>query len=191
MISRINRTGRKRIHRRDVDLSLRVAEGNEVPVFDLRLRLADYGFPAEARVRVEAASNIASQRWDYGTVWQRRTPTDEERRMTDVPKTATFRVFVVAPDGSGQLLGHAPRIKPDLPLNSQLPLEENDNLGEEVWRVEFESEGAPVLRVNSSIPGISDRAPRPRLSLARHAGGVSRDPDAYGADRPCRAGRPG
>ena len=161
MISRINRTGRKRIHRRDVDLSLRVAEGNEAPIFDLMLRLADYGFPAEARVRVEAARGNASQRWDYGTVWQRRTPPDEERRLTDVPKTASFRVFVVAADGSGKLLGHVPNLKPVLPLDSRLPLEESDELGEEVWRVEFDGDnGNPVLKVNANIPGISESVRR-------------------------------
>ena len=162
MISRINRTGRKRIHRRDVDLSLRVAEGNEAPIFDLTLKLADYGFPAEARVRVEAARGNASQRWDYGTVWQRREPPDEERRLTDVPRAASFRVFVVAADGSGKLLGHAPNLKPVLPLDSRLPLEESDELGEEVWRVEFDDgdRGNPVLKVNSGIPGISESVRR-------------------------------
>lgn len=157
MISRINRTGRKRIHRRDVDLSLRVAERGEAPIFDLTLRLADYRFPAEARVRVEAARGNASQRWDYGTVGYRTPPPDEERRLTDVPAGASFRVFVVAADGSGKLLGHAPNLKPVLPLDSRLPLEESDDLGEEVWRVEFDgADGNPVLKVNSGIPGISE-----------------------------------
>ena len=161
MISRINRTGRKRIHKRDIDLNLRVAEGNEAPIFDLMLRLADYGFPAEARVRVEAARGNASQRWDYGTVWQRRTPPDEERRLTDVPRTASFRVFVVAADGSGKLLGHAPNLRPVLPLDSRLPLEESPDLGEEVWRVEFDGDnGNPVLKVNANIPGISESVRR-------------------------------
>ncbi len=161
MISRINRTGRKRIQRRDVDLSLRVAERGEAPIFDLTLRLEDYGFPPEARVRVEAARGNASQRWDYGTVWRRTPPPDEERRLTEVPGAASFRVFVVAADGSGKLLGHAPNLRPVLPLDSRLPLEESDDLGEEVWRVEFDGDnGDPVLKVNSGIPGISESVRR-------------------------------
>ena len=161
MISRINRTGRKRIHKRDIDLGLRVAERGEAPIFDLTLRLADYGFPAEARVRVEAWRSNASQRWDYGTVGYRTPPPDEERRLTDVPAGASFRVFVVAADGSGKLLGHAPNLRPVLPLDSRLPLEESDALGEEVWRVEFDgADGNPVLKVNSAIPGISESVRR-------------------------------
>ena len=60
MITRINRTGRKRIHKRDIDLRLRVAEPGEPPIFDLKLRLADYSFPAKAQVRVEAWRSNAS-----------------------------------------------------------------------------------------------------------------------------------
>lgn len=161
MISRINRTGRKRIHRRDIDLDLRSAERGEAPIFDLTLRLADYRFPAEARVRVEAARGNASQRWDYGTVGYRTPPPDEERRLTEVPAGASFRVFVVAADGSGKLLGHAPNLKPVLPLDSRLPLEESDEIGEEVWRVEFDGDdGNPVLKVNANIPGISESVRR-------------------------------
>lgn len=161
MISRINRTGRKRIQKRDIDLGLRVAERGEAPIFDLDLRLANYGFPAEARVRVEAWRSNASQRWDYGTVGQPRTPPDEERRLTDVPAGASFRVFVVAADGSGKLLGHAPNLRPVLPLDSRLPLEESAELGEEVWRVEFDgADGNPVLKVNAGIPGISESVRR-------------------------------
>ena len=157
MITRINRTGRKRIHKRDIDLRLRKAESGETPIFDLSLRLAGYGFPVEAHVRVEAWRSNASQRWNYGTVGRPTPPPDQERRLTEVPAGARFRVFVVAADRSGKLLGHAPNLRPELPLNSRLPLEESDTLGEEVWRVDFGEEGdIPVLLVNSSIPGISE-----------------------------------
>ncbi len=157
MIRRINRTGRERILRKHFDLSLRATEGSDASIFDLELRLADYGFPADALVRVEASRSNAVQRWDYGTVGVLTPPSDKARRMTDVPGTARFRVLVVAADGTGKLLGHAPNIKPVLPLGSLLHLEESDKLGDEVWRVEFDGEGGyPVLLVNSSVPGISE-----------------------------------
>ena len=156
MIKRINRTGRRRIHLHDVGLRLRDATAGEPPTFDLDLRLDSYGFPAEAQVRVEAWRGNASQRWSFGTVGSLTPPSDSVRRLTDVPAGVRFRVFVVAADGSGRLLGHAPAIRPKLPLNSLLPLEESD-LGAEVWRVQFEGEdGNPVLQVNGDIPGISD-----------------------------------
>lgn len=157
MISRINRTGRKRIHKQDIDLSLRASKSGEAPVFDLDLQLADYGFPGDARVRVEAWRTNASQHWDFGTVLQFAPPPDAERTLTEVPASARFRVFVVAADGSGKLLGHAPNLKPVQPLRSRLPLEESDLLGDQVWRVDFDGEdGNPVLLVNRTISGISD-----------------------------------
>lgn len=156
MISRINRTGRRRIHLRDIALQLREAERQEAPIFDLDLRLDDYDFPPEARVRVEAWRGNASQRWDFGTVGRLAPPPESDRRLTDLPAGVRFRVFVVAADESGKLLGHAPAIRPKLPLNSLLPLEEAD-LGAEVWRVQFDGEDAnPVLLVNGNIPGISE-----------------------------------
>ena len=156
MISRINRTGRRRIHKRDIGLRLREAEPGQAPIFDLDLRLARYDFPTDARVRVEAARGNASQRWDFGTVGNLTPPPELERRLTEVPAGVRFRVFVVAADGSGRLLGHAPAIRPELPLSSLLPLEEAD-LGAEVWRVHFDGEdGNPVLQVNENIRGISE-----------------------------------
>ncbi len=117
-----------------------------------------YGFfAAHSGTRDEEwFSSIAVQRWDFGTVAAITPPSDDERRMTDVPMGATFRIFVVATNGSGRLLGHAPRIKPVMPLNSLLPLQEDD-LGDEAWRVDFtQGVGNPVLLVNSAIPGISE-----------------------------------
>ncbi len=157
MIKRINRTRRKRIERRNIDLRLRIAAGGEAPIFDLGLDLLEYNFPPDSPVRLEAWRGNTVQRWDYGRAGMLTPPPENERRLTDVPAGAQFRLFVVADDGSGLLLGHAPNVRPVLPLDSRLPLEESDQLGEEVWRVEFDGDdGHPVLVVNSAIPGISD-----------------------------------
>lgn len=156
MISRINRTGRQRIRKSDVELKLRTVENQDAPIVDLELQLASYGFPESAYVRAEAWRGHAVQRWDYGTVGNLRQPSEDRRRLTDVPPSARFRVFVVAADGSGMLLGHVSNLMPELPLNSRLPLEERD-LGEVVWRVDFDGEdGSPVLLVNRNVAGISD-----------------------------------
>ena len=157
MIKRINRTRRRRIERRNIDLKLRVAERGEAPIFDLALDLSEYDFPPDSPVRLEAWRGNSVQRWDYGCAGMLSPPPENERRLTDVPAGAQFRLFVVADNGSGLLLGHAPNVRPVLPLDSRLPLEESDQLGEEVWRIEFDSDdGNPVLVVNSAIPGISD-----------------------------------
>ena len=159
MIRRLNWTGRRPISRADVSVRLRSTEGSEPPIFDLDLNLADYNFPFDARVRVEAWRSNAVQRWDYGTVGAVMEPPEEERRIRDVPQPAQFRVMVVAGDGSGRLLGHLPSIRPVLPQKSLLPVQEvgEDQLGEEVWRVDFgDGEDSPVLLINSRVTGISE-----------------------------------
>ena len=161
MIRRLNRTGRRQIARADVAVRLRSTEGNEPPIFDLALHLDDYGFPPDARVRVEAWRSNAVQRWDFNTVADvlaGNQPSDDERRMRDVPQSSQFRVLVVAGDGSGRLLGHLPSIRPVLPQESLLPIKEvgEDRLGEEVWRVDFGDGGnSPVLLLNSTVTDIN------------------------------------
>lgn len=161
MIRRINRTGRKRILKQDISLELRTTEAGEA-VFDLELHLANYGFPEDAHVRVEASRVHAVQRWNYGTAGDLRPPPEEDRRLTEVPPSARFRVFV-AEDGSGKFLGLSSNLTPERdltlerPRSSLLPLEERDDLGEVVWCVDFDGEDAnPVLLVNQNVAGISE-----------------------------------
>lgn len=157
MKSRLNSTGRKRVTQNHAQVSIRAAEAHEAPIFDIRLDLSSYGFPDDARVRVEAWRSNAVQRWHYGSVGTPRPPSDQERRLTDVPTSAQFRVIVVAGDGSGLLLGHAPNIRPVLPRKSLLPVRESDELGEEVWRVDFgDGMDQPELLVNRTVEGISE-----------------------------------
>lgn len=158
MIRRLNSTGRRTIARSDAAVSLRPAENGAPSIFDLRLQLNGYGFPPDARVRVEAWRSNAVQRWDYGAVGALTPPTAEDRRMTEVPQSSQFKVLVVAGDGSGRLLGACPSIKPALPLRSLLPVREADDeeLGGEIWRVDFGDDELPELLVNREISGVSE-----------------------------------
>lgn len=158
MIRRLNSTGRKQIAHADATVRLRAAENTEPQIFDLDLQLDDYGFPPDARVRVEAWRSNAVQRWDFGTVGALRPLPDEERRMRDVPQSSQFRVMVVAGDGSGRLLGHLPSIRPILPQKSLLPVREVDDgeLRGEVWRIDFGDEDLPELLLNNSVGSISE-----------------------------------
>ena len=154
----INSTGRQRILREHVVVSIRPAEGDEASIFDIDLDLAGYGFPPDALVRVEASRSNAGQTWDYGTVGRRSEPPDEERRLTEFRgKPPPFRVVVVADGDTGELLGSAMHVMPRLPLDSLIHLQEQDGLGDEVWRIEYDNlDEPPVLLVNRSIPGASD-----------------------------------
>ena len=156
MIRHLNKTGRVRITREHIDISIREGQPKEIPIFDMELDLSRYRFPSEARVRLEASRSNVGQRWEYGTVGALTQPSEEERRLTDVPETVQFRLVVVAGDGTGKLLGHADKIKPLLPRGSLLPLRETDELQNEVWRVDFGEDDLPELLVNRRIEGISE-----------------------------------
>ena len=153
----INSTGRQRILREHAVVTIVGSGGGGDTVFELEPDLGSYGFPPDALVRVEASRSNAGQSWDYGTIGARRTPSAEERRLTEFDgKPPPFRVMVIAGDDSGRLLGSAMHIPPRLPQDSLIHLQEHDGLGEEVWRIEFDdTDEPPVLLVNSSIPGAS------------------------------------
>lgn len=154
MIRHFNQTGRVRILREHVDLSLQAGREGQPRVFDLSLSLDEYNFDPEANIRVEAAVSNVSQRWQFGTVGQFTPPPEYERRMTEVPSTARFRIFVVKSDDSGLLLGAADGIAPTQDASSLLPIQEDD-IGDEVWRLDFSSVGEPLLLLNNSVDNIS------------------------------------
>lgn len=153
----INRTRRKLIAKRHVHISVSPANDGGPPTFTAQVELQSYGFKDDAEVCLEVSRSNASQRWSLGTIRDPAELPDTERQLTDVPIGGIWRLSVVAGDGSGLLLGHAPRLRAVLPLDSLLPLDVRDDLGDEVWRVDFDSEeGVPVLLVNGKIETISD-----------------------------------
>ncbi len=151
MIRHLNATSRQTILSSHVAVTIRAAEANESPVFDIDYQLGSYAFASDARVRLEAWRELAVQRWDLGTVG---APQQAERRLTDVPISSQFRLCVVA-DGSGKMLGMSGSIKPKLPGGSLLPLALKQ-LGGEVWRINFGDGDGPELVVNSEIEAISE-----------------------------------
>ena len=156
MRRRLNGTGRSRIDHQHARVALREAEGGDRPIVEVALDLTGYGFPDDARVRVEAWRDRAVQRWDWGAAGAPLSPPEDERRLT-LPDSAQFRVIVVASDGSGLLFGHAPNIRPLLPRRSLLPVRESADLGDEVWRVDFgDGMDQPELLINPDVEGISE-----------------------------------
>src|SRR6266702_226127 len=110
MIRRLNYTGRIKIHRSDVRLATREADG--VLSFDADLRLKDYALPAEALVFVEAYRQTSWMRFAFGTVADIQARPAEKRQLSefDSAEGIRFRVKVTQPQDEHILLAAADRI---------------------------------------------------------------------------------
>lgn len=153
-VRRINFTRRRRIRREDVVITLHPDEDGQYS-FDIVLGLAEYGFPADALVCVEAYRQTSIMRFNLGTPSLLRRPTDTRLLEFTDPAGVLFRVRVTdTTHRKGLLLGEADRIRaeckdrtPDRRV-SLLPIAP-DALGEEVWRIDFTNE--PILLVNQRL----------------------------------------
>jgi hypothetical protein len=161
MIRRLNYTGRKRISRSKLTVRLLPAPAGGWQ-FDAEFDLADYGFPPESSVFIEAYNATSYMRFAFGTVGARATPHDlrlSEITPSPLPK---FRLKVVdARTRHGLLLGVADKLiplRPDEKLaqkQSLLPVEFHD-LGERVWRLDLSD--WPVLELNQRIAELGEMA---------------------------------
>lgn len=150
MIRRLNYTGRRKIPREHINITL--FRNGGVEEFDAVIRTANLGLPETARVFVEAYHKSDWMRFDYGTVGAPAIPSD--RRLTVFYSGARllFRVKVVsAGEESGKILAEADRLTPlssdnDRDRDALLPIRIVGNLGDQIWRVAWN--GGPVLELN-------------------------------------------
>lgn len=155
MARRFNYTGRKRLQRKDIAISLEPQEGTGGS-FSARLDLGGYGFPKEAQLWVEAYRQTSWMRFGFGTIGNPEIPRDRQLNAFDNLEAVLFRVKVVTPgEPHGKLVGVLDRIRPGEPEDDEedhriplLPVKPQD-LGAEVWRVEIEDQ--PRLLVNSAL----------------------------------------
>jgi hypothetical protein len=147
-----NYTGRRKIERKDVSVVLREDRG--AWVFEADLRLAEYRFPRNAEVWVEAHRQNLWMQFAWGTVSAIRPPLNRRLTEFDVPDGVLFRVRVVQPPGAEhhKLLGEAdgiPFIKVGEANAATRPLLEPvpDALDQVLWKLDIESD-PPRLLVN-------------------------------------------
>ncbi len=161
MIRRFNYTGRKRIARSKISITLfNNPEGP--PSFDAELDIDGLNVPGHAHVFVEAYRRAYFKRFSFGTIARIQTPTD--RYLTDLdPKALVmFRVKVVDLLSKGRILASADRIVPtrteEEPAGrfSLLPVDFVD-LGQSVWKLDLASDW-PSLQLNKHIENIREIA---------------------------------
>lgn len=163
MPRRFNYTDRKKINRDDIKVRL-VQTGQELR-FDADLRLAGYGFEAispSPQVFVEAYRGASAlwKRFDFGQIDTMMAPQDRSLVEFGAPEGILFRVKVSSRSGAalGRLVGEADLIRPSLPdrqdsgVNPLIQHMPADDIGDEIWRVDFDQGLLPLLKVNSRVP---------------------------------------
>ncbi len=153
MIRRFNFTERKRIEQERVEIALTETADGGPASFNAKINFDGMELPSDAPVTIEAYRGRMAMRFPWGAAGALTPPLD--RRLVGVPDNPSFRVKVVAADGSGALLAMANRIRPrkEESNGSLLWLKPSDALGKEVWRLQF-GDGNPTLLINQNVPGL-------------------------------------
>lgn len=160
MIRRFNYTGRVKIPRARVDISL--FKDNEGKYFKAKVNLEGLNLPPDAKIYIEPNYKGVYQRFFFGTVAHFKEP--ENTRLNELPETelAYFDVSIVDEQNkTGLLLGKAKGIavSTDGLPNDRLPLlyVNPTDLKNQFWKLSFDSsdDGRPTLEINKNIPEMS------------------------------------
>ncbi len=146
----LNFTNRVDIPATAIDLLIEYA-GTDRRQLTAQLEFDDLGLPAEALVLVEAQYRGIHKRFDYGVVENVQPPPDRgiAEFQTDSP---TVSVTVVDPLDR-RILAARRNLRRSKSLGELLPVVTAD-LGQTLWRLNFEEPSGPVLEVTDRIPGI-------------------------------------
>jgi hypothetical protein len=163
MLRKLNFTERAKIPRSDVRVTIR-RDTDGVLVFDPQLSFDALDVVPSARVFIEAYYRTAFMRFDCGSIDDFAPP--EDRRLTEIDGTGVVRFRVKVVDNTAndhRIVAVADDIvvsedRPEaggrMPL---LPVNFSDALGQQAWRLTFETNG-PVLELNNRIDDIRNVA---------------------------------
>jgi len=160
MKRRFNYTGRKKIPRENVSITLIRDRDGKPRAFSASINLNGLDLPADARAYVEAYHRDEMKRFDFRTAGNIQPP-DTDLTGLAYSENLKFRVLVVDKTGThGKILAHADRIRLEAPSDKKSILEvEFRDIGQQVWKVEFTGdEGAPILVISNKIPNIQNIA---------------------------------
>lgn len=157
---RFNSTGRRRLPRSKIDISIeRASDLNVIPTARASLKLDGLDLPADAIVAIEAYYRTSSMRFRCGTVSDLQLPDRMVLSEIDKGGAVRFRVLIIAADGTGRILAVADGLRASSPgddadRQALLPLRERD-IGNELWKIELDYRTGPVLVVNNRISGLA------------------------------------
>ena len=163
MIRRFNYTGRVKIPRSRVDISM--FKDNEGKYFKANINFEGLDLPPDAKVYIEPNYKGVYQRFYFGTVAHFKEP--ENTRLNELPETelAYFDVSIVDEQSkAGLLLGKAKgiAISTDGLPNDRMPLlyVNPTDLKNQFWKLTFDSsdDSRPTLEINKNIPEMYEMA---------------------------------
>lgn len=152
----INHTGRRKIEVKELQINIQEQE-NGVPVFDVDFSLDRKKLPDDASIYIEAYQRNTLQRFNFGTVGDIQKPENRELDLLDLTSPALFRIRIVdETEHLGRLIASAESLRPegdnDEDQHSSLFTLRSTPLGQQTWRIEFNTGGKPQLCINSRIP---------------------------------------
>ncbi len=159
-IKRVNFTGRRRIARDRVDIT--VYDG-QPRTFDATINLEGLSFLPQAAVYLEAtcAGSTVIERFPFGEVGRVKQPPSHALAELEGENVFTLKV-VDCTERFGRILGIAEHIRPQRAGKQTatgrrgiLPIEPTD-LGQQLWRLDFQEHDV-FLCVNKNVPGLIDR----------------------------------
>jgi hypothetical protein len=160
MIRKFNYTGRKKINRTNIEISL--FGDDKLKQFDAEIKLDDLNLPSNASVYIEPYYHFSFMRFKFGTVEKISPP--NETLITEIPFSDIlyFRIKVVDEIGKhGQLLAYADKIKPISSEDghdkrkSLLPVRFSTPLRYQPYRLIF-AENSPILEISKNISNQKD-----------------------------------
>ena len=152
----INHTGRRKIEVKELQINIQ-EQDNGAPVFDVDFSLDRKKLPDDASIYIEAYQRNTLQRFKFGKVGDIQKPENRELDQLDLTSPALFRIRIVdETEHLGRLIASAERLKPegdnDEDQQASLLVVRSRPLGQQTWRVEFDTGGKPELCINSRIP---------------------------------------
>lgn len=152
----INHTGRRKIARNEVRISLN-EEPDKPPQFDIDFALNSTNLPGDAAVFVEAYHRNTLQRFSFGIVSQLHPPAERVLDQLDLSGPILFRVHIVDESAHlGRLVASVEGLKPqgdEVAENraSMMTLKSRP-LDQQTWKVNIPDDGKPELVINNAIP---------------------------------------
>jgi hypothetical protein len=152
----INHTGRKKIEAKELQIHLQTDDQDSLS-FDVDFNLDREKLPDNASIYIEAYQRNTLQRFHFGSVSQILKPEDRTLNEIDLSSPTLFRIHIVdESEHLGRLVASADRLRPegenDEDQRSSLLTVTSRPLGEQTWKIEFETGGKPQLCINSRIP---------------------------------------